>query len=76
MKEAFKIDKGIPIPVRTKTGVRSKYQLDKLSVGDSILIPKELRNSVTSSWIRFAPKRFTSAIDAKDNTMVRVWRVK
>lgn len=76
MKEQFKIDRGVPLPVRVKTGIRSKYRLDELGVGDSILIPKELRNSVTSSWIRFAPKRFTSAIDKNDRTQVRVWRVK
>lgn len=72
----YKIEKGIPIPNRSNKGVRSKYRLDEMAVGDSILIAKENRNSVTSSWIRYAPKRFTSMTDTKDKTMVRVWRVK
>lgn len=69
----YKIEKGIPPPKRVKG---SKYRLGELAIGESVAFPKEARASVVSTWSRYRPKKFMSAIDEKDPTMVRIWRLK
>jgi hypothetical protein len=75
-KEEYAIQKGVPIPKGVGRGKRGKYRFGEMAVGDSIVIPKVDRNSATSTWSRFKPKVFTSAINEKDPTQVRIWRIK
>jgi hypothetical protein len=67
---AIKIDKGVPVPVRTRSDLG--LAMSVLEVGDSFLFPKALRYQVGQRAISRGIKVVTQSEDA-DN--IRVWRV-
>lgn len=87
---AIKIDKGIPIPARSRVsaGARRKYPWPDMKVGDSFWISAEGRNldqmqqlilTVAKMWAlrNFKPWMFTTARErsAKSVPGVRIWRI-
>ncbi len=73
----FVIEKGVPKP--DKKGMKAKYPLGQMEVGDSFLIPtegKDAQRSVQtecgSHWTRLKPKKFASR---QVEGGVRIWRV-
>jgi hypothetical protein len=78
-QEAFKIEKGIPIP---RVGRPDKYPWEQLAVGESFLVPcamheiESVRNSLTSSR-KGKQDRLGWKFTLRSNCVgVRVWRVK
>ncbi len=70
--DEIKIEKDIPAP----TGIREKYQLRRLEVGDSVLYPlsvgDKLRKAAHAHGLRHNRQYVTRTFDDG----VRVWRVK
>lgn len=69
----YKIDKGVPIPPRTRT---TKYPFGLMEVGDSFEVPSGDRAKIISACFHYNKRkegRFTVRKVGKDQ--YRVWRV-
>lgn len=78
--ENFKIQKGIPIPVRQG---RKKYPFREIEVGDSVLFKnysKERMTFISNSGRAFAAKSGDCThykfLTRKEGNNIRIWRVK
>lgn len=83
MKHAFKIDKNVPIPSRSKHTV-SKYPFAQLEVGDSFFAPGK-KNTGFSGIVQNFYRNHRDKTDCKFSIRtvvekgvkgVRIWRVK
>ena len=73
----FEIEKGIPLPTEGRGRAKSELRLaiEKMEVGDSMIIPTDLRNRVPNIMHRLC-FNYTARLVKDDKTKVRVWRVK
>lgn len=67
----IKIEKGIPIP--EVGGPCIKYPFRQMEIGDSFVVPKGVRTSLSGNAIRQGIQIKTKSISS---THVRVWRIK
>lgn len=69
----FKIEKGIPMPVRhTK-----KYPLEAMEIGDSFFVERATSQSMGGIFALHRPKKFSVRKRVENNVSgIRVWRVK
>ena len=71
------IEKGVPLPNRNET--KNLYPLDKMEIGDSFFAPNKKQATITGSFNRHSPKRFScrSIKDTESGVVlgVRVWRI-
>mgnify|MGYP000533667375 CR=1 FL=1 len=71
----YKIETGIAIPKRGASGRALKYPLPDMEIGDSFLVPRKLKVSVSAAVAYYGKKtgkRFTVQI-VEDG--VRIWRI-
>lgn len=68
----IKIEKGIPIPSRTRTGHLTET-LRAMEVGDSITLPLETKYGLGTVFYRLKPKKFVRR--TLDKLELRVWRI-
>lgn len=72
MSSAFKIEKGIPIPVAD----RRKYPIGQLEVGDSFFVPDADLPKSRAQGIYSCGKRFGFKLSIKGHENgLRIWRV-
>lgn len=66
------IDKGIPIPVK------SKYPFNDMEVGDSAFFPNKVSHQLHAIYRKLKPdKQFVTRTDYVDGVKgIRIWRVK
>lgn len=70
----IEIEKGIPMPERSKTGRKGKYPFSEMEVGDSFFLDDKTQKSVAST-VTSARKKFGFTFAARDeDTGVRIWR--
>ena len=73
MAEIGQIERGIPIPADGRgKGERRKYPLDKMRIGDSILIPRNSRQVLYHFQVKHPEFKFTARREGKN---FRVWRI-
>jgi hypothetical protein len=70
MRSEFKIEKNIPIPRRRGGFLQTMREME---IGDSVLIPLQVRNSVSTTAKRLNIELTSKKINDKE---VRVWRVR
>lgn len=68
----YKVDKGIPIPVRRNKAV----PLAQLEVGESIGFPIEFRANVASRASKLKAQGREYTIKKEDELTARIWRTK
>jgi len=70
---AFKIDRGIPMPVLP---ARNLYPFAQMQIGDSFLVPMEAATRCRANFKHHRPMRFTAHTVVENGTQgLRVWRL-
>lgn len=64
----YKIEKGIPIPEKS----RFKYPFRDMDVGDSVFIPGKKSDRISGAFFVHRPKKFMCR---KTDGGIRVWRI-
>lgn len=70
----IKIDKTIPIPSDVGAGRKAIYPFELMEVGDSFLVPAELRETAKSSAYSWASRKGVKFAVRTSRDGVRVWR--
>tara|TARA_R100001163_G_C5062708_1_gene199834 strand:+ start:837 stop:1082 length:246 start_codon:yes stop_codon:yes gene_type:complete len=78
----FNVETDVPMPEHLGRGRQPKYRWEKLQVGDSVMLPKKNRDSVTSSYDYYSrtktnnEAKFICRVEQENQEMIRVWRIK
>lgn len=67
----LEIDKGVPLPKKTRGAVKFHYPFDSMEVGDSFLVPLGVEHFRSSMRYRH-PKKFTMR---QTPLGIRIWRI-
>lgn len=84
-KEAFKIDRGVPLPAGKARGYQRQYPFDKMKVGDSFFVAtKEQKAKQTNllnaaahfrNYARTAAGKLFRIKTGLETGGIRVWRI-
>lgn len=73
----YPVEKGIPLPPKSKTGPRTRYPFEEMQVGDSFLVPdgKAKNRALAIAMTRAGKMLGTQYTQRQVSDGVRVWRI-